>query len=96
MELKTEDGTPRMKVWILNDNQVVGLCPFCGLPHLHGRAGGNGEGLRAPHCLDAGLRPDYYLVPQAGEIPREILLAMRRRPRQTPGAFASRGYRARR
>ncbi len=77
-----EAWTPRMKVWILDEHQVVGLCPFCGQPHLHGRGeSGRGEGARVPHCRGSMVKLAYILVPQTGPPPPEILKALRRRPR---------------
>ncbi len=37
------------------------LCPYCQQIHIHGKAGEDPEGSRAPHCWELKEMPDYIV-----------------------------------
>ena len=44
-----------------NDCQVGTICPYCKRLHWHGKAGGDPEGSRVPHCVDLQGMPSYIV-----------------------------------
>jgi hypothetical protein len=67
-----------LKSWIWNESALTEIC-VCGRPHLHGLAGGDGGGSRAPHCRYTPSARGYVLVPQEGPAPEEVVRAFRRK-----------------